>query len=188
MATPDRSIREPAYERTYGTHLTFGSTIIGNLHFEHAARIDGRVEGEITALGHHLIIGETADVTAHIEAVSVVVLGRVTGDISAKRIEIGASAKVAGNLTSPTLVVEPGAVLDGLCFMPQASSGAPRSGGPEVIVLKDPIAPVAQEPPQRGVSFFITKTQRVELRARGYDDAAIDKMTPSEAHKILGIF
>jgi hypothetical protein len=37
------------------------------------------------------------------------------------------------------------------------------------------------------VSFFITVKQKVELRARGYDEAAIGRMTPADAHKILGI-
>jgi cytoskeletal protein CcmA (bactofilin family) len=190
MATSERSKQELAYG-SYGAHLTTGCTIIGDLSFDNAARIDGRVDGGIVATGHHLIIGETAEVNAHIEAVSVVILGRVTGDIKAKRIEIGASAKIAGNLSSPTLVVEPGAILDGLCFMPSASSIARIADEPEVIeaqviVLTDPIES-ANEHAQEGSSLFITRRQRVELHARGYDDAAIDRMSPNEAQRILGI-
>jgi hypothetical protein len=43
------------------------------------------------------------------------------------------------------------------------------------------------EPSQQGVSFFITRRQRADLLARGYDHAAIDKMTPGDAHRILGL-
>jgi len=46
---------------------------------------------------------------------------------------------------------------------------------------------LSQEAANEEVSFFITERQRADLRARGYDDASIDKMTPGEAHKILGI-
>jgi len=37
------------------------------------------------------------------------------------------------------------------------------------------------------VSFFITNSQKQQLRARGYSDDQIAKMRPSEAHKILGL-
>jgi len=61
------------------------------------------------------------------------------------------------------------------------------SVGPAAVVVKEPVGHKEEEPSQMGVSFFITKKQREDLRARGYEDAAIDKMTPSDAHRILGI-
>jgi len=105
MATPTVT-GEPALEGHYATYLSSASTIIGNLVLQNAARIDGKAEGDIVAMAQ-LIIGETADVAARIEAPSVVVCGRVSGDIRAKRIELRPTARVFGNLTSPILKVRP---------------------------------------------------------------------------------
>lgn len=187
MATPDRSKPEPANGWSYCSYLNSASTVIGNLVLQDGATVDGIVEGEIKGLGH-LIIGETAEITGQIEAPSVAVLGRVNGDIKATRIDIGASARISGNLISPIVLIEPGAVLNGHCFVPEDSAEEHRSRvDHEMIVLEEPVANSAEEHPQQGVSFFITKRQRAELCSRGYDDAAIDKMTPVDAHKILGI-
>jgi cytoskeletal protein CcmA (bactofilin family) len=65
-----------------------------------------------------LTIGESAVVTAQIKAASIIVAGKVSGDIiAAQRIEIRPSAKVLGNLTSPVLVVHEGAMFEGHCSM-----------------------------------------------------------------------
>ena len=47
-----------------------------------------------------------------------------------------------------------------------------------------PAGPPADRPP--AVSFFITASQREELRRQGYTDEAIDVMKPEDAHRILG--
>ena len=65
-----------------------------------------------------LIIGKTAVVTAPIKAASIIVAGKVSGDISAsQRIELQASARVLGNLTAPVLVVQDGAMFEGHCVI-----------------------------------------------------------------------
>jgi cytoskeletal protein CcmA (bactofilin family) len=163
------------------TWLGTACKISGNVQLQTPALIDGKIEGEIIAAAP-LTIGENAEIAARIKAPSVVVCGRVTGAISARRIEIRPPAVVVGNLSSPVLIVEPGAVLDGHCFM---SEDPPDACG--LIELTEPVADGIKPHPQQGVSFFITRRQRQDLRDRGYDDAAIDKMTPAEAHKILGL-
>ena len=98
-------------------YLDQGSKISGKLSFDGPARIDGQVDGEITAKDS-LTIGESAVVTAQIKAASVIVAGKVSGDITARqRIEIRPSAKVLGNLTAPILVVHEGALFEGHCAM-----------------------------------------------------------------------
>jgi cytoskeletal protein CcmA (bactofilin family) len=97
--------------------LDRGSKVSGKISFDGAVRIDGAVDGEITGKDS-ITIAESATITAQIRAASVVVAGRVTGDIIAtKRIEIRPSARVQGNLVSPALVVHEGAVFDGNCSM-----------------------------------------------------------------------
>ncbi len=98
-------------------YLDQGCKVSGKLSFEGPARIDGQIDGEIHSKDS-LMIGESAVVTAQIKATSIVVAGKVSGDISAsQRIEIRPSAKVLGNLSSPVLVVHEGAVFEGHCAM-----------------------------------------------------------------------
>jgi cytoskeletal protein CcmA (bactofilin family) len=118
VAPPSRpapaETRSNAEARAY---LDAGSKISGKLLFEGATRIDGQVDGEITAK-ESLIIGESAVVTAQIRANSIIVAGKVSGDIIAsQRLEIRPSARVIGNLTSPVLIVHEGAMFEGHCSM-----------------------------------------------------------------------
>ncbi|HVA78139.1 MAG TPA: polymer-forming cytoskeletal protein [Candidatus Binataceae bacterium] len=107
----------PAGQAEGRAYLDRGSRISGKLSFESPARIDGEVDGEISAK-ESISIGETATVTAQIRAASVLVSGKVSGDIIAtQRIEIRPSAKVIGNLTAPVLVVHEGAQFEGHCSM-----------------------------------------------------------------------
>jgi cytoskeletal protein CcmA (bactofilin family) len=106
--------RSSAEGRAY---LDSGSKISGKLLFEGPIRIDGQVDGEITAK-ESLVIGESAVVTAQIKANAIIVAGKVSGDIVAsQRLEIRPSARVIGNLTSPVLIVHEGAMFEGHCSM-----------------------------------------------------------------------
>ncbi len=112
-------------------YLDRGTKITGKLHFEGPARIDGEVDGEIH--GKSITIGESATVTAQITADSVIVCGKVKGEISAsQRLEIRATAKVQGNITTPKLMIHEGAIFDGQCAMESHGAherkGAPRNG------------------------------------------------------------
>jgi len=115
----NNSVAKPAPMPASNTsaYLDAGSRISGKLSFETPARIDGQVDGEINAKDS-LTIGESAVVAAQIKADSVVVAGKVSGDIVAiRRIEIRPSAKVLGNITAPTLVINEGALFEGHCAM-----------------------------------------------------------------------
>jgi cytoskeletal protein CcmA (bactofilin family) len=114
---PSRTSVPAAQAGNFGTYLDKGSRISGELLFEGAVRIDGEVDGEITA-NDAVVIGETAVVSAHLKAPSVVITGKMSGDITAaKRIEIRPTAKVFGNLTTPVLLVHDGALFEGHCTM-----------------------------------------------------------------------
>ena len=106
---------------TDGTTLTAflgkGTRITGTLVFEGPCRIEGQVEGEISAQDT-LTVGETAVVNARINGTMIVILGTVTGDVVAKtRLEIRAPGKIIGDVTTPSLVINEGAVLEGRCSM-----------------------------------------------------------------------
>jgi len=104
-------------------HLGQGSRVEGKLTFEGSVRIDGQVEGEISAQDT-VIIGEGAELTAQIHANTVVVHGRINGDITArKRVELKAPASVSGNISTPSLVIHEGVVFEGHCTMGGAATG-----------------------------------------------------------------
>ena len=104
-----------------------GSRISGKLEFDGNVRIDGTVEGEVTA-GETLHVGERASVNAQMTASVIVIRGNVTGDMHArKRLEIRAPGKLHGNVRTPSLVVDEGVVFEGNCSM-GADSANPVSG------------------------------------------------------------
>jgi len=170
----------------HGTYLNSSSQIVGNIVLQESARIDGKLQGDIVAQGE-IIIGDGAIVSARIQAPAVVVCGEVSGDINAQSIEIGPRAKVAGNLTSAILNVEHGAVLEGRCSISgvQAEGEDPSRRELQRNPVKEKVS--SSEPyPQHGVA-PIRRQQRADLRARGYSDELIDKMTPIEVLTILGL-
>ena len=100
-----------------------GTTITGTLAFAGPGRLEGRVDGEVEAQDT-LTIGDGAIVNAKIVGTTIVVEGRVTGDVTARqRLELRASARLQGNVTTPSLIVHEGAVLEGQCSM-SGSAGA----------------------------------------------------------------
>ena len=94
-----------------------GSEFEGKLSFEGRVRIDGVFSGEVFTEGI-LIVGETARITAEIEVGSLIVHGEVRGNVVARdSIELHASSKLLGNIRTPVLIIERGAVYEGSCKM-----------------------------------------------------------------------
>jgi cytoskeletal protein CcmA (bactofilin family) len=120
ITPPAQKVVEPRASAV--AYLDRGSKVSGKLHFEGAARIDGDLDGEVDA--KEITIGESAVATAQIRADSIVVSGKVNGDITAtQRVELRATAKVMGNITTQKLMVHDGAVFEGHCSMEQESDG-----------------------------------------------------------------
>jgi cytoskeletal protein CcmA (bactofilin family) len=107
-----------------------GTRVTGKLAFDGPGRIEGHVEGDVSAQDS-LVIGESAVVNAHINGATIIVHGKVTGDIVARaRLELRAPCKVTGNISAPNLVIQEGAMLDGKCSMGvgESSAGKDRPG------------------------------------------------------------
>jgi cytoskeletal protein CcmA (bactofilin family) len=98
-------------------HLYKGSRVSGQLSFQGPARIDGAVDGEIHCEGI-LTIGEGAEVRAKISGQTVVIRGKVEGNVTAKeKVELAAPARLIGNIDTPRLIMTEGVVFDGDCAM-----------------------------------------------------------------------
>jgi cytoskeletal protein CcmA (bactofilin family) len=93
-----------------------GSSVIvtGDVNSTEDLVIDGQVNGTIKIGDHNLTIGQTANVVANLSAKTVVISGKVQGNVmSAGRVELKSTAKVTGDITAPKLVMEDGANLSG---------------------------------------------------------------------------
>lgn len=98
------------------------SQVNGKLHFEGAVQIDGTFTGSITT-DDLLIIGEHAKIAADINCGSAVVSGEVAGNITARdSVELHGSARVKGDIASPALAMDKGAVFDGISSTRSASA------------------------------------------------------------------
>jgi cytoskeletal protein CcmA (bactofilin family) len=107
-----------------------GSSFEGKLLFEGNVRIDGKFTGEIISTDT-LIIGEGADVKGDIQVGTLVIVGDYNGTAKAiKSIELRAPAKVRGNLSTASIVIERGVFFDGTCKMDTGTTAPPPSAPP----------------------------------------------------------
>jgi cytoskeletal protein CcmA (bactofilin family) len=89
----------------------------GVLSFDKPLMIKGKFRGEIKASGD-LYIGQDALVEATIEANLVSARGEIRGDVIARSaVELYATAKVTGDIVTPSLEIEGGCRFNGHCRM-----------------------------------------------------------------------
>src|SRR5512142_391942 len=105
-----------------------GAEFEGKLTFKGTVRIDARFRGSIET-DDVLIVGEHARIDADIVCGTVVVHGQVNGNIRAKTgVELRHTAKVMGDLDTPSLSLEKGAFLQGAVRMTAAEKAAEKPG------------------------------------------------------------
>jgi cytoskeletal protein CcmA (bactofilin family) len=93
----------------------------GTLRSKGSIRIDGKIEGGVWADG--IIVGEQGEIQGDVSARTVVVGGKVTGNIHAtESLELLAKSQVFGDLHAPQLVISEGAVFEGSCLMASEKS------------------------------------------------------------------
>ena len=94
----------------------------GTLSFEGTVRIDGKFEGQVST-NDTLVIGETGDMKADVNVGTLVCKGKLNGSVVAsKKIEMHPASKITGNIQTPALSIELGAVLDGQLNMTERES------------------------------------------------------------------
>jgi cytoskeletal protein CcmA (bactofilin family) len=104
--------------------LEQGVKLEGRLESTGTFRVDCASKG--TLVSHEtLILGENASVEGEIEGNHVIIAGRFHGTVRAKgRVEIQTKAIVSGEIFTPCLVMEPGALFDGRCHMLTSAQAA----------------------------------------------------------------
>ncbi|RJP64292.1 MAG: polymer-forming cytoskeletal protein [Candidatus Abyssobacteria bacterium SURF_17] len=131
--------RERDSQQTAGivrVESVIGSDLIvrGEIQSLGTLRVDGQVEGKITA-GGSIIIGEKGTVKADITADYIIIGGTVKGDITAReKVELVSTGRLYGNVyTKPAkFVVSEGSIFDGGCTMSQGEGAKqPSEKAPE---------------------------------------------------------
>lgn len=127
-------------ETDYSTVLGPDVVFKGELSFEKAVRLQGKLEGSVRTPGK-LHVDREAKVQADVRAGSVAIEGQVRGNLQAtERIELKATADYEGDLQTTKLIVEEGAVFKGNV-----------SVGPGVL-KGEPTTKAAVETPPAGLS------------------------------------
>ena len=112
----------PAVNGEYMTFIGAGSTIEGKIICSGPTRFGGDVNGEIVGDGV-VVIDEGASVAASVSAGEAVIGGRINGDVIAKsRVSLSATARIEGDIQTPSLMIEEGALVKGnVDVAPQSS-------------------------------------------------------------------
>jgi cytoskeletal protein CcmA (bactofilin family) len=97
-----------------------GIEVKGDINFSDRLQVDGKTVGKLTSESGTLIIGESGHVEAQIDVGVCVVHGSINGNLIARsKLEIRRTGRVQGDVITPVLLVEEGAVFNGAIRMSQ---------------------------------------------------------------------
>ena len=121
--TESESLAREIKEGTLSGFVGSGTVMTGEANFKAMLRVDGQLSGRVNSETGTLIVGSNGQVDANIEVAIATIHGTVNGDIIAtQRLELGRAAKVNGNVQTPSLMIEQGAIFEGSCKMIQPSA------------------------------------------------------------------
>ena len=121
--TESETLARDIKEGTLSGFVGGGTVVTGEANFKAMMRVDGHLSGRVSSTSGTLIVGANGKVDANIEVAVAVIHGTINGDIIAtQRLELGRAAKVNGNIQTPSLVIEQGAVFEGSCKMVQMAA------------------------------------------------------------------
>ena len=126
--TESETLARDIKEGTLSGFVGGGTVVTGEANFKAMMRVDGHLSGRVSSSSGTLIVGANGKVDANIEVAVAVIHGTINGDIIAtQRLELGRAAKVNGNIQTPSLIIEQGAVFEGSCKMLQMSQAVDKS-------------------------------------------------------------
>jgi cytoskeletal protein CcmA (bactofilin family) len=125
--------------------VNIGKSVVikGELNGSEDLTIEGHVEGTIQLKEHVLTIGPNGRIKAQVFAKSVIVLGEVTGNVTASdKVDIRDNGSVDGDIVSPRVAIAEGAHFRGSVDM-QKKAGAPaqtKGAGTQPAAASTPVA------------------------------------------------
>ena len=131
--------------------VNIGKSVVikGELNGSEDLTIEGHVEGTIQLKDHVLTIGPNGKIKAQVFAKSVIVLGEVTGNVTASdKVDIRDNGSVDGDIISPRVAIAEGAHFRGSVDMQRKAAGPSQQ--PQQPKAQAPAQPAAAAPqPQR---------------------------------------
>ncbi|HXQ71698.1 MAG TPA: polymer-forming cytoskeletal protein [Pyrinomonadaceae bacterium] len=126
--TESESLARDIKEGTLSGFVGGGTDVTGEANFKAMMRVDGHFSGRIMSSSGTLIVGNNGKVDANIEVAVAVIHGTINGDIIAtQRLELGRAAKMNGNIQTPSLIIEQGAIFEGSCKMLQMHTASEKA-------------------------------------------------------------
>jgi cytoskeletal protein CcmA (bactofilin family) len=121
VTTDSESMARDIKEGRLSGFVGHGTVLTGETNFQAMLRVDGVLQGTVSSEAGTLIVGSNGQVDANVAVASATINGLVNGDIVAsEKLHLGRTARVVGNVQTPKIVIEEGAVLEGSCSMLRA--------------------------------------------------------------------
>jgi cytoskeletal protein CcmA (bactofilin family) len=130
--------------------VNIGKSVVikGELNGSEDLTIEGQVEGTIQLRDHVLTIGANGRIKAQVFAKAVIVLGEVTGNVTASdKVDIRDNGSVDGDIVAPRVAIAEGAHFRGSVDM-QRKAGQPQAAKPAVAATPA-VAPTPAAQPAR---------------------------------------
>jgi cytoskeletal protein CcmA (bactofilin family) len=106
-------------------------TVIGDLETEGVVRVEGRVRGTVR-VGAQVLVAQGAVIEGDLHTQEAVIAGQVSGAIHAReRVELQATAMVAGDILTPRISIIEGAKVTGEVKMDAAGRAEPAKNSPQ---------------------------------------------------------
>ena len=114
--------------------------------------IEGKVEGKVFLKDHNLTVGANGKIVAEIQAKTVMVLGEVTGNITADdKVEVAATGTMRGDIQAPRVVLADGAKFKGAIDMDKKSGSSTSTSASAASSAPRPtMEPVGAGAPSKG--------------------------------------
>src|SRR6202158_3135473 len=130
--------------------VNIGKSVVikGELNGSEDLTIEGHVEGTIQLREHVLTIGPNGRIKAQVFAKAVIVLGEVTGNVTASdKVDIRDNGSVDGDIVSPRVAIAEGAHFRGSVDMQRKGGAAPaqpKPAQPQAVASTPAATPVIQ--------------------------------------------
>lgn len=125
--TESESIARDIKDGRLSGYVGTGTTLTGETNFQAMLRVDGHLTGRVISDNGTLVVGSGGQVDADVLVSAATIGGTVNGDIVAtEKVELGRTARVIGNIQTPRLMIEDGAIFEGSCSMLKAKESSEK--------------------------------------------------------------
>lgn len=161
---PPAAPRQPV---GFETVLGSNTTLTGDLRSKANIRLDGVFEGTLEIEGN-VLVGETAKITADINARNISIAGAVRGNVNGNKVQILRTGRVWGDINAKAITTEEGAFIDGKISM-ISHEAAVQSFEPPSLPAPD------LEEPDFLAEIAGAPTEAAPVEAEAVEEAPMDK-------------